>query len=234
MSRVLIAIPTYNEIENIRNLTETILDLDSQYEVLIIDDNSPDGTGELMAEVSETQKRVHVIHRKKKLGLGSAYLIAFKYAIEDGFQIIIQMDADYSHNPRYLAPLVGSLADHDLVIGSRYVAGGDIKNWGVVRRAVSRWGSFYSRMVLGIPIRDLTGGFNAWKVNKLKTLPLDHVRAEGYSFLIEMKYLAIKHQLRVCEVPIIFEDRTLGKSKMSTQVLLEAIYRVWEMKYLPR
>lgn len=233
-NNILIAIPTYNEIENIRSLTETILGLDSRHEVLIIDDNSPDGTGELMEDVSKDQPRVHVIHRERKLGLGSAYLTAFQYATQQGFYAVVQMDADYSHHPRYLKPLIHALDDHDLAIGSRYVQGGGIRNWGPTRRFVSRGGSFYARVVLGVPIRDLTGGFSAWRVSELKKLPLDHVRSEGYSFQIEMKYLAIKSRFRVVEIPIVFEDRTLGKSKMSTKVFMEAVYRVWEMKYLTR
>lgn len=230
MNKVLIAIPTYNEIENIRQMVEMILAKDNRYHVLIIDDNSPDGTGDLMAAFVQKEPRAHVIRRSGKLGLGSAYLKSFQFAIDEGYDAVVQMDADFSHHPKYLHPLVSLLGEADLAIGSRYVRGGGTKNWGLIRKIISRGGSWYSKTILGVPIEDLTGGFNAWRVSKLKTLPLDTIRSEGYSFQIEMKYTAFRYGFRIKETPILFEDRTLGNSKMSRRIVLEAIYRVWGMK----
>jgi dolichol-phosphate mannosyltransferase len=230
MTKVLVAVPTYNEIENIRSLIDAIFTRHPHLTILVIDDNSPDGTGDLVAQIAASNDRVKLIRREGKLGLGSAYLTAFQYGIDNFYDGIIQMDADFSHNPAYLNTMIDNLESYDLVIGSRYVPGGGVKNWGIIRRFVSRWGSFYARIILGIHTRDLTGGFNAWRVSSLKELPLDKVNSEGYSFQIEMKYLALKNNMSVMETPILFEDRTLGKSKMSTRVFVEAAFRVWDMR----
>lgn len=225
--KTLIAIPTYNEIENIKALVEAIFtQVDSNTHVLIIDDNSPDGTGDLANVMAETNSRVHVMHRPKKLGLGTAYIAAFKYALQNTYDVVFEMDSDFSHDPKYLPIFQREIEKVDVVIGSRYVTGGGVVHWGLGRRLLSRGGSIYARAVLALPYQDLTGGFNAWRRSVLEAIDPDTIKSDGYSFQIEMKYRAHKLGFRIKELPIVFEDRQLGQSKMNKRIVLEAVLRV--------
>lgn len=230
--KTLIIIPTYNEIENIKKLvTEVFTQVDAQTDILIIDDNSPDGTGDLADVLAEANARIKVIHRAKKLGLGTAYVTGFKYALEKGYEVIIEMDSDFSHDPKYLPIFQQEIEKHDAVVGSRYIPGGGVVNWGLGRRVLSKGGSMYARMVLGIPFRDLTGGFNCWRRQVLESIGPDHLKSDGYAFQIEIKYKAHRLGFKIKEVPIVFEDRYLGHSKMNKKIVLEAMLRVLLMKF---
>ena len=226
--RVLIVIPTYNEVENLPNLVPEILRVTpGAVNLLVVDDNSPDGTGALADRLASEHPRVHVLHREKKMGLGTAYVNGFKWGLGQGYDAIVEMDADFSHNPKYLPDMLKLLYDHDVVIGSRYVDGGGTLNWGLGRRMLSRGGSFYSRAILAAPIRDFTGGFNGWKRKVLEEVHLDSLRSDGYSFQIELKYRAFCRKFKIKEFPIVFEDRKVGKSKMNKKIVFEALARVW-------
>lgn len=229
MKHPLIVIPTYNEIENIQTLVEKVLSVaPSNVEILIVDDNSPDGTGKLADQLSTRNAgRVHVLHRQKKMGLGTAYVNGFKWGLDKKYDAFIEMDADFSHDPKYLPEMLKRLTQNDVVIGSRYVAGGGTVNWGIGRKILSRGGSFYSRLILGAPIRDFTGGFNGWRRPVLEAVDLGSLRSDGYSFQIELKYRAFLKGYRINEFPIIFEDRKVGKSKMNRRIVFEALGRVW-------
>jgi dolichol-phosphate mannosyltransferase len=237
--KFLIVIPTYNEIDNLRPLTEQIFQVaDSKAHlfgvtevgVLVVDDNSPDGTGELADELASKNKRIRVLHRQEKAGLGKAYVAGFAWGLKEGFDAILEMDADFSHNPKYLPDFWENLKTHDVVIGSRYVKGGGIKNWGIVRKFISRGGSVYARAFLGIPVKDLTGGFNAWRKKVLEDVDISTLQSEGYAFQIELKWRAHQKGFRITEFPILFEDRTAGKSKMSKKIIAEAMLRVASMR----
>jgi dolichol-phosphate mannosyltransferase len=228
--RALIVVPTYNEAENINQLVEAILaSTPSSIDVLIVDDNSPDGTGALAdILVVRHQPRVHVLHREKKLGLGTAYVNGFRWGLaRSEYAALIEMDADFSHNPTYLKTMFETLETADVAIGSRYVPGGGTKNWGIGRKILSLGGSLYSRLILGAPIRDFTGGFNGWRRIVLESVDLGSLRSDGYSFQIELKYRAFLRGYRIKEFPILFEDRKVGKSKMNRRIVFEALARVW-------
>ena len=230
MERVLIIIPTYNERENLPAIVSAVESVFGA-DFLIIDDNSPDGTGQLADEIAARDPRVKVLHRAGKLGLGTAYLAGFRYGLREGYDYLFEMDADFSHDPKYLQPMLDrARAGADMVIGSRWVAGGGTKNWGMGRQMISRGGSLYARTILGVPVRDLTSGFILYRSATLAALGLESVRSTGYSFQIEMKYRAIKHGFRVEEVPITFVDRRVGASKMSRRIFVEALTRVWKMR----
>ena len=230
MERVLIIIPTYNERENLPAIVSAVESVFGA-DFLIIDDNSPDGTGQLADEIAARDPRVKVLHRAGKLGLGTAYLAGFRYGLREGYDYLFEMDADFSHDPKYLQPMLDrARAGADMVIGSRWVAGGGTKNWGMGRQMISRGGSLYARTILGVPVRDLTSGFILYRSATLAALDLESVRSTGYSFQIEMKYRAIKHGFRVEEVPITFVDRRVGASKMSRRIFVEALTRVWKMR----
>jgi len=227
----LIVIPTYNEIDNIRPLIEAIFqNTPGECEVLVVDDGSPDGTGKLVDSLAKENPRIHALHREKKLGLGTAYVNGFKWGLSRGFDTLIEMDADFSHHPKYLSTMFKTLSNNDVAIGSRYVFGGGVVNWGVGRKVLSRGGSLYSRLILGAPIKDFTGGFNGWKKNVLESIELDTIRSDGYSFQIELKYRAYLKGFKMEEFPIIFEDRKVGNSKMNKKIVFEALKRVWEFK----
>lgn len=227
----LIVIPTYNEAENVGPITDAILSVTPpEVEVLIVDDGSPDGTGQIADQLAKTQSRLHVLHRPKKMGLGTAYVNGFKWGLEKGYEALIEMDADFSHNPRYLGQMLELLSRHDGVIGSRYIPGGGTLNWGLGRRILSRCGSVYSRVILGAPIRDFTGGFNGWRSSLLKAVDYQTLKSDGYSFQIELKYRAFLHRFNLVEFPIIFEDRKVGKSKMSRKIVVEALLKVWSFR----
>ncbi len=230
-SESLVIIPTYNEIENIEQLISVIHEKMSTLSILVVDDGSPDGTGRLVAKLKENNPRIHLIEREGKLGLGTAYIAGFKYAISKGFRFVFEMDADFSHNPKYLPALLAGAVSNDLAIGSRYVEGGGVEDWGTIRRLVSKGGSLYSRIILGVPYRDLTGGFKCFKVSALEKIDLDSVHSEGYSFQIEMTYKLHKNGAKIVEIPIIFSDRLGGVSKMSWTIFAEAILRVWQMRF---
>lgn len=231
----LVVIPTYNERENIQHLVPRILDQGEAFHILIVDDNSPDGTGALAEELARQEPRVHVLHRPGKLGLGTAYVAGFRWGLDFGAELIFEMDADFSHDPAMLPVFVEEIRDCDLVLGSRYVPGGGVRNWPLSRRLMSQGGSLYARTILGVPIRDLTGGFKCFRRHVLEALPLDQVQTTGYAFQIEMTYRALLAGFRVKEIPIIFVDRVQGASKMSRRVFLEAVIAVWRLRFsLPR
>lgn len=224
MAKPVIIIPTYNEIENIGAISKAVLsNTPADVHLLIVDDGSPDGTGQAVLEMAKTEPRIHLLSRTKKEGLGRAYLHAFRHAFEMGYDQIVHMDADFSHDPKYLPTMLQNLNQYDYVIGSRYVEGGGTKNWGLLRKIISRGGSFYARTILWAPIRDYTGGFVGWNKRVLDTINLSTVEADGYSFMIEMKYRSWKLGFKFKEFPIIFEDRRVGKSKMSSKIFLEAL-----------
>jgi len=230
----LIIIPTYNERENLPPLLEKIFDVVPAIEILIIDDNSPDKTGELVEHLQQSTypKNLHLIKRSGKLGLGTAYITGFKWALERDYHHVFEMDADFSHNPRYLPDfLARAKSGADLVLGSRYVAGGGVKNWGLLRRIISRGGSLYAKVILGIPLNDLTGGFKCFKRRVLENLDLDNVQCAGYAFQIELTYRAWLQGFNIQETPIIFADRTVGQSKMSKKIFLEAVWMVLWMRF---
>ena len=229
----LIIIPTYNEKENLGPLLEAIYEIRPDIHVLVVDDNSPDGTGQLVAEWADSPQyegRLFLLRRAGKLGLGTAYIAGFRWALARSYRRILEMDADFSHNPRYLPDLLAAAEEADLVLGSRYVPGGGVKNWGFWRRFLSRGGSLYARVLLGLPYQDLTGGFKCFRREVLETLDLGAVRSNGYSFQIELTYRAHCKGFKIKEVPIIFEDREVGKSKMSKNIFLEAVLMVWKLR----
>jgi dolichol-phosphate mannosyltransferase len=231
--KTLVVIPTYNERENISALVPAVFLATPNVEILVVDDNSPDGTGEVVRSLQSRYPKVHLLSRRGKEGLGKAYIAGFKWGLEKGYSALIQMDADFSHRPEDLKKLVDALPEYDFVMGSRWVEGGQTVNWGVGRKIISRGGSFYARQILRFPVKDWTGGFNGWKAETLAKLGLDSVGSEGYSFQIELKYRAMKLGLRGKEIPIVFEDRRVGQSKMSSRIVFEALYRVWGLRRTP-
>lgn len=229
--RVWVILPTYNEAENLEPLVNAILErLPEPRRVLIVDDNSPDGTGSIADRLAAEHADVRVLHRERKLGLGPAYIAGFRRALAEGAELIIEMDADFSHDPAYLPQLLRAVEVADLAIGSRYVPGGGVMDWGALRRFISRAGSAYSRGALGIGVRDLTGGFKCFRREVLEAIDLDTINARGYAFQVETTYRAIQAGFRVVEVPIVFRDRTEGASKMTKGIVAEAIWRVPAMR----
>lgn len=223
----LVIIPTYNEIDNMKSLLPILMGLEPSFDVLVVDDNSPDKTSDFVTEFSKQNPRVKLLLRQQKNGLGQAYIAGFEWGIEKGYDAVVEMDADFSHRPEDLVKILKALDSENVVIGSRYVPGGETVNWGLIRKMISRGGGIYSRMILGYPVQDWTGGFNGWRIQVLKDIGLDSIRSNGYSFQIELKYKAQKRGYKVKEVPIVFEDRRVGQSKMSLKIVLEAFYKVW-------
>ena len=231
MNPALVCIPTYNECDNLEPIVRAVLAADPRVDILVVDDNSPDGTGALADRLAAAEPRVRVLHREKKQGLGRAYLHAFRWALAEAYTYVIEMDADFSHDPSYLPTLLDTAqAGADLVLGSRYVTGGGTVNWGVGRKLISRGGSLYARSILGVGVRDLTGGFKCFHRRVLESLDLDAVQSSGYAFQIELTYRALRKGFRVREVPIVFEDRRVGQSKMSRRIFLEALTMVWKLR----
>ena len=229
MSRGVIVIPTYNEIENIEVILEKVFALDLGVDILIVDDNSPDKTYEKVQEIIDTNTyngQLHLLIRAQKEGLGKAYVAGFKWCLERDYPFIIEMDADLSHDPKYLPAFIENIKEYDLVIGSRYVAGGGVVNWSPLRKFISFGGSTYARTILGISIKDVTGGFKCFRREVLEAIDLDGIISAGYAFQIEMNYRTILKGFKVKEVPIIFEDRVAGKSKMSKKIFIEALLNV--------
>lgn len=231
MPRTLICMPTYNEAENIRPIIAAIHDVVPEVDILVIDDGSPDGTGKIADDLSDRDERIKVLHRTEKNGLGPAYIAGFEWALARDYAYIFEMDADFSHQPKYLPTMIEELGRWDVVVGSRYVAGGGTEDWGMLRKLISRGGGFYARMILGVDVRDLTAGFVAWRREVLETMDLPSVEASGYVFQIEMKYRAHKRGYRILEVPIVFPDRIAGESKMTSDIALEALTRVWKIRF---
>lgn len=227
--RVLVIIPTYNERENLIPLVGCLLELHPALDVLIVDDASPDGTGALADALAQQTGRVHVIHRSGKQGLGTAYVTGFRFALAHDYDLVVEMDADFSHRPSDLPRLLEAAARADVVIGSRYVPGGQAVDWSLLRRCISRGGSLWARLVLGLPVHDATSGFKCFRRRALEVLDLDAIRSNGYAFQVEVNYLCYRRGFRIREVPIVFVDRRVGKSKMSTGIVLEAMLMV--LKY---
>jgi len=226
----LIIFPTYNERDNIEKIVHAVLPLDPRIHVLIVDDNSPDGTGDIADRLSTELSNVNVLHRPGKAGLGKAYIAGFKWAIERKYDYIFEMDADFSHSPEYLKDFLREIKDYDLVIGSRYISGVNVINWPIGRLLLSYYANVYSRIITGLPLRDGTGGFKCFRREVLETIDLDDVKASGYSFQIEMSMRAWKKGFRLKEIPIVFVDRVAGTSKMSKKIMREAIWMVWLLR----
>ena len=232
MPRTLIVIPTYDERDCVRDIVTAVRASVADATVMVVDDNSPDGTGAIADELAARDPQVRVLHRRAKEGLGAAYLNAFRIGLEEGWDRILQMDADFSHDPKDVPRLLAALeAGADLAIGSRYVSGGGTQNWGLGRRIISRGGGLYARTALGVGINDLTAGFKAWKAATLRGIDLGAVDARGYGFQIEMTYRTLQNGFRVQEVPILFVDRRVGSSKMSRAIFMEAVTLVWRLRF---
>lgn len=221
-----VCLPTYNERENLESMLRRIGEVAPAVQVLVIDDNSPDGTGEIADRLARELAYVHVLHRPAKEGIGPAYVAGFRRALELGADLVLEMDCDFSHDPAALPALVAAAGEADLVLGSRYVTGGSVANWGRARRLISSFGSAYARLVLGVHVRDLTGGFKCYRRAALEAIDLDAVASKGYAFQIETTYRVLRAGLQVVEVPIRFVDREHGGSKMSRSIVLEAVWKV--------
>ncbi len=228
--RALIIFPTYNERDNIEKIVHAVLPLDPRINVLIVDDNSPDGTGQIADRLAEAEEKVHVLHREKKEGLGRAYIAGFRWAIEHEYDFIFEMDADFSHGPEYIKDFLREIQEYDLVIGSRYITGVNVINWPIMRLLLSYYANVYSRIITGLPVRDATGGFKCFRRKVLETIDLDDVHSSGYSFQIEMSMRAWKKGFKIKEIPIVFVDRIAGTSKMSKKIMREAIWMVWRLR----
>jgi dolichol-phosphate mannosyltransferase len=230
--KTLVIIPTYNEKDNISKVIPLVLKQDPDIEVLVVDDNSPDGTGKLVEELKASNPRIKLIRREKKSGLGTAYLAGFKYALENGYNYIFEMDSDFSHDPNYIPDFLKAIKDSDLVLGSRYIKGVNVVNWPITRLLLSYFANVYARWVTGLPLKDSTGGFKCFKREVLEKIDLDNIHSNGYAFQIEMNFRAWKKGFRIKEIPIIFVDRRAGESKMSKKIVREAIWMVWKLRIL--
>jgi len=228
--RVLVILPTYNEIEGLGTIVPLVLERSDRLDVLIIDDNSPDGTGELADRLAAENDRVRVLHREGKLGLGSAYLRGFEWGLERGYEILFEMDSDGSHDPLYLTDMLEATADYDVVVGSRYLKGVNVINWPMSRLLLSYFANRYASFVTGLRLRDSTAGFKCFKREVLEAIDLSQIDSTGYAFQIEMNFRAWKRGFSVGEVPIVFVDRTAGESKMSGSIVREAVWRVWSLR----
>ncbi|MCC9306781.1 polyprenol monophosphomannose synthase [Kitasatospora sp. RB6PN24] len=226
LGKVLVIIPTYNEIENVERIVSRVRAAVPEVHVLVADDNSPDGTGEVADKMAAVDGNVHVMHRKGKEGLGAAYLAGFRWGIDHGYDVLVEMDADGSHQPEELYRLLGGLRGADLVLGSRWVPGGRVVNWPKSRLLLSRGGSTYSRLMLGVPIRDVTGGYRAFRKETLLGLGMDQVASAGYCFQVDLAFRTVSNGFKVAEVPITFVEREHGASKMSKNIVFEALWRV--------
>lgn len=226
----IIIIPTYNELENIRRIIPDILGRYDETDILIVDDNSPDGTGVFIEQLTNETDRIKLIKRPGKMGLGTAYIQGFKYALQNGYDFIFEMDADYSHDPKEIRNFLDAIKDHDLVLGSRYKTGVNVINWPMRRLMLSYFANSYTRFVTGLPVRDATGGFKCFRRKVLESINLDSIKSNGYAFQIEMTFKAFKKGFRIIEIPIIFVDRFHGTSKMSKKIVREAVLMVWKLR----
>ncbi len=230
IARTLIVLPTYNERENLPNLVPQILAQDPGIEVLVVDDNSPDGTGKLADEMAKADKRVRVIHRPGKQGLGTAYIAGFKWALQRGYEFVFEMDADFSHNPDHIPEFLKAANEYDLVLGSRYLYGVTVVNWPMSRLLLSYYANKYARLATGMPFSDTTGGFKCYRRKVLESIDLDAIRSEGYSFQIETTFRAWRKGFNIGEITIVFTDRLEGTSKMSGRIIREAVWVVWKLR----
>ncbi len=231
-SKAIVVIPTYNEALNIEGIIKSAWEAMPHLHVLVVDDNSKDGTGDIIRRMqSQASEKLFILSRAGKLGLGTAYIAGFEWALAKGYQALVEMDADFSHDPKELPNLLKLLQNADVVIGSRYVRGGSTENWNFFRKLISRAGSFYARRILGMRINDLTGGYNAWTAEALARIGLKSIRSEGYSFQIELKYRAYRAGCKLIEHPITFSERREGQSKMSSRIVFEALLRVWALRF---
>ena len=229
MKKIVIT-PTYNESKNILVLIKKIKKIDSDLHILVIDDNSPDITSELVQQFANDRNDIFIINRKEKLGLGTAYITGFKWAIKNNYNFVIQMDADLSHDPKELAVMLEKIKNYDLIIGSRYINGVNVINWPMSRLLLSYFANIYSRLITGVPVFDLTGGFKCYKIETLKKMPFKSIKSEGYSFQIETTFYAWLNKFLIKEIPITFTDRTIGQSKMSKKIIYEAIWVVLKLR----
>lgn len=233
MSRALVIIPTYNERENLPRIAPLVLHKDPRIDVLVVDDGSPDGTGDLADELAAADPRVNVMHREGKLGLGTAYLAGFRWGLERGYDYLFEMDADFSHDPDHLPLFLEAIESFDVVLGSRYLHGRvTVVNWPIGRLLLSYFANVYARWVTGVPVADLTGGFKCFRREVLEAIPLEKVESNGYAFQIEMSFRAWRLDFRLGEIPIMFVDRDIGESKMSRAIVREAVWRVWRLRML--
>uniref|UniRef100_A0A832G7Z3 Polyprenol monophosphomannose synthase n=1 Tax=Ignavibacterium album TaxID=591197 RepID=A0A832G7Z3_9BACT len=230
MNKVLVIIPTFNELENVRRIIPAVLQQNEAIDVLIVDDNSPDKTGDYVEHLSKENPRVKLIRREKKLGLGTAYISGFKYAVENNYDFVFEMDADFSHDPNEINNFLEAIKDADVVLGSRYINGVRVLNWPMRRLLLSYFASVYTSIITGLPVKDATGGFKCFRIDVLKAIDLDRIKSNGYSFQIEMTFKAYKKGFRIKEIPIVFLDRVKGKSKMSKKIVREAIIMVWKLR----
>lgn len=231
--KTLIVIPTYNEKQNLPGLFNQIFSLNiPSVEILIVDDNSPDGTSDWITSLSQENPRLHLLKRPAKLGLGTAYVAGFKYALARDYDVVMEMDADLSHNPKEIPSFLEKISKCDLVIGSRYLTGVNVINWPLSRLILSVGANTYTRIITGLPVRDATGGYKAFRRQVLEAINLDKIHSDGYSFQIETTFKAWRKGFRICEIPIIFTDRTKGESKMSKKIVREAVWMVWKLKLL--
>ena len=226
----LVIVPTYNELENLPRLIPIVLSQDESIHILIVDDGSPDGTGAFVKEEMKKNDKIHLLEREKKMGLGTAYLAGFKYALQNNYDFIFEMDADFSHDPNELKNFLIAISDNDLVLGSRYINGVRVLNWPMARLLLSFFASVYTRIITGMPIKDATGGFKCFRKKVLEAIDLDKVRSNGYSFQIEMTFKAYSKGFKIKEIPIVFSDRVKGKSKMSKKIVREAVTMVWKLR----
>ena len=230
VERVLVIIPTYNESRNLSQIVPAVLEQDRRLEVLVVDDNSPDGTGQLAEQLVAGDRRVHVLHREEKQGLGRAYLAGFRWALERDYQAVFEMDADFSHDPSFLPGFLSAIEEADLVLGSRYKTGVNVINWPISRLLLSLAANWYARAVTGLPLTDATGGFKCFRRDVLERVNLDQVVSNGYAFQIEMSFRAWRKGFRLKEIPIVFTDRVEGQSKMNRRIVREAVWMVWWLR----
>jgi dolichol-phosphate mannosyltransferase len=231
--RYLVIVPTYNERENILRLVPLILEADPRIDVLIVDDNSPDGTGDLARDYAHGEARLHVLGRDGKHGLGAAYLAGFRWGIQRGYDLLIEMDADLSHHPDNLPAFLEQAHEYDVVVGSRYLGGRvTVVNWPMSRLLISYFGCWYARVITGVPVRDMTGGFNCWRRSVLEAMDLSRVQSNGYMFQIELKFRAWRKGYRLIEIPVVFTERREGESKMSKKIVREAVWKVWKLRLM--
>jgi len=231
MPKVLVVIPTYNESDNIGRLIPAVLRQRDDVEVLVVDDNSPDGTSRLVRRMASENPRIHLIERSGKLGLGTAYVAGFKYAIGHGYDLVFEMDSDFSHDPDEIRAFLATISANDLVLGSRYINGVRVLNWPIQRLLLSYFASVYTRIMTGLPIYDATSGYKCFRRSVLESIDLDAVRSNGYAFQIEMNYMVWKKGFRIAEIPIIFMDRRSGSSKMSKHIVYEAFFMLWRLRF---
>ena len=230
--RALVIVPTYNERENIRRLIESVLAQDPRIDMLVVDDGSPDGTGAIVEEIGASNPRVHLLSRAKKMGLGTAYVAGFRWALARDYAYVLEMDADFSHDPAHLPQFLAAIENTDLVLGSRYQEGRvTVVNWPINRLILSYLANMYARAITGLHVWDATGGFKCFRRSVLEAIDLDHVRSNGYAFQIEMTFRAVRKHFRITEIPIVFVDRTEGTSKMSPHIVREAVWMVWRLRW---